>query len=412
MSDPIKVLVSLEEELDSELAQAVLAIEPGVRIIGMAEDLEGRWSSTADQAADLLMVACKGYSQRALAFIDRTVSEHPDRPVVVLSEGPANGFVRRVFEAGADDILTLPSPGEDGMQPAAPEDIVFMLEKAVARKRGSFTLARPDHGGLICILGPKGGIGKTLTAANLAVSLAQRRESVMLVDLDLQFGDAALALGISPVRTMYDLATSSGALDAEKVDAYLADHESGLRVLPAPFRPDQASAVTTEFLRELYPLLRSAYSFVVIDTPPGFTPEVIATIDSSTDVCMVGTLDSLSLKNCSLGLETLRLMGYPEDRVSLVLNRADSRVGISREDVVEILGRPADILVPSSREIARSVNEGVPIVSSAARSEAARAFAGLAERYRVARVEEAAPRTNGQPRRANGHRRGRFGRRR
>jgi pilus assembly protein CpaE len=170
--------------------------------------------------------------------------------------------------------------------------------------------------------------------------------------------------------------------------------------------------VTTEFLRELYPLLRSAYSFVVIDTPPGFTPEVIATIDSSTDVCMVGTLDSLSLKNCSLGLETLRLMGYPEDRVSLVLNRADSRVGISREDVVEILGRPADILVPSSREIARSVNEGVPIVSSAARSEAARAFAGLAERYRVARVEEAAPRTNGQPRRANGHRRGRFGRRR
>jgi pilus assembly protein CpaE len=411
MSDPIKVLVSLEEELDSELAQAVLAIEPGVRIVGMAEDLEGRWSSTADQAADLLMVACKGYSQRALAFIDRTVSEHPDRPVVVLSEGPANGFVRRVFEAGADDILTLPGPGENGT-PAATEDIVFMVEKAVARKRGSFSLTRSDHGGLICVLGPKGGIGKTLTAANLAVSLAERRESVMLLDLDLQFGDAALALGISPARTMYDLATSSGALDVEKIDAYLADHESGLRVLPAPIRPDQASAVTTEFLRELYPMLRSAYGFVVIDTPPGFTPEVIATIDSSTDVCMVGTLDSLSLKNCSLGLETLRLMGYPEERVSLVLNRADSRVGISREDVLEILGRPADVLVPSSRDIARSVNEGLPIVSSAPRSEAARAFAALAERYRTARVEEATPRTNGQPRRANGHRRGRFGRRR
>jgi pilus assembly protein CpaE len=411
MSDPIKVLVSLEEELDSELAQAVLAIEPGVRIVGMAEDLEGRWSSTADQAADLLMVACKGYSQRALAFIDRTVSEHPDRPVVVLSEGPANGFVRRVFEAGADDILTLPGPGENGT-PAATEDIVFMVEKAVARKRGSFSLTRSDHGGLICVLGPKGGIGKTLTAANLAVSLAERRESVMLLDLDLQFGDAALALGISPARTMYDLATSSGALDVEKIDAYLADHESGLRVLPAPIRPDQASAVTTEFLRELYPMLRSAYGFVVIDTPPGFTPEVIATIDSSTDVCMVGTPDSLSLKNCSLGLETLRLMGYPEERVSLVLNRADSRVGISREDVLEILGRPADVLVPSSRDIARSVNEGLPIVSSAPRSEAARAFAALAERYRTARVEEATPRTNGQPRRANGHRRGRFGRRR
>lgn len=406
MAEPIKILVSLEDDLDPEVAQAVLATEPSVQIIGMSEDLEVRWSSTAEEAADLLVVACKGYSQRALAFIGSTVKDRPERPVVVLSEGPANGFVRRVFEAGADDILTVPTSAEGENQSASAEEIVFMLEKAVARKRGSFSPTRSDHAGMICVLGPKGGIGKTLTATNLAVSLAQHGERVALVDLDVQFGDVALALGLSPQKTIYDLATSSGALDIEKVDAYLAEHESGVRVLVAPVRPDQANAVTAEFLRELYPMLRSAYDYVVLDTPPSFTPEVIASIDSSTDACMVGTLDSLSLKNCSLGLETLRLMGYASDRVSLVLNRADSRVGISRQDVVEILGRPADVFVPSHRDVARSVNDGVPIVMSAGRCEAARAFAGLAQHYidNSQRAEVPASR--------NGHRRHRLGRRR
>ena len=120
---------------------------------------------------------------------------------------------------------------------------------------------------------------------------------------------------------------------------------------------------------------------VIVDTPPGFTPEVIATIDVSTSVCIVGMLDALSLKNTKLGLETLDLMGYPLENVSLVLNRADSRVGITHDDVAAIIGRIPDVLVPSDREIPRSVNEGTPIVASRDRSEAARAFRQLAEMY-------------------------------
>ena len=109
--------------------------------------------------------------------------------------------------------------------------------------------------------------------------------------------------------------------------------------------------------------LRAKHDFVIVDTPPGFTPEVIASIDSSSHVCMVGMLDSLSLKNTKLGLETLELMGYDRDRIRLVLNRADSRVGITHDDVASIIGRKPDVLVPSDRDIPRSVNEGKPIVA-------------------------------------------------
>ena len=249
------------------------------------------------------------------------------------------------------------------------------------------------------MLGPKGGTGKTLTVANVATALAQAGHSTVVVDLDLQFGDCGLALGCEPDRTIFDLATSGGTLDIDKLDAYLVTRPSGLRVLMAPMRPDQANAVTADFLRELYPVLRSAFDFIVVDTPPGFTPEVIATIDSATAICMVGMLDAPSLKNTRLGLETLGLMGVPSDKVKVVLNRADTSVGISHADVVNVFGRAPDMLVPSSRDIVRSINKGEPIVLSGKRSEAAKAFRALADVYAAKQAAAAAATTGGKRRR-------------
>jgi pilus assembly protein CpaE len=119
----------------------------------------------------------------------------------------------------------------------------------------------------------------------------------------------------------------------------------------------------------------------VVDTPPGFSPEVIASIDSSTDVCMVGMLDSLSLKNMKLGLETLELMGYERGRIRVVLNRADTNVGVTLDDVAAIIGSPPDVAIPSHRDVVRSINEGRPIVLSRPRSEVAKAFRSLAAGY-------------------------------
>jgi pilus assembly protein CpaE len=289
---------------------------------------------------------------------------------VVLYFGSPDGFMERVFEAGADDLVTLP---------ASPEDVRFALEKVAARKRGSFVAATVNP--MIAVLGPKGGTGKTLTSCNLAVALAESGASTVLVDLDLQFGDVGIALGLSPDRTVFDLAQVGGSIDPEKVDGFLMQHSSGLKALLAPSRPDQAAAVTVEFLREVYSALRARYEFVVVDTAPGFTPEVIATIDTSSALCIVGMLDALSLKDTKLGLETLELMGCEADGIRLILNRADSKIGITYDDAVAILGRTPDVLVPSDREIPRAITEGKPIVLSGDRSGAARAFRILAGEF-------------------------------
>ena len=380
MSDTIRALVALDGGVNGEFLQAALPAVPELQVVSVVEGLDESRRRLKTGQADLLLVACAGYSDKALLFIKDVVTEHPERPVVVLCGGAPNGFVHRVFEAGADDIVVLPETAGHSSNGVVSAEVLFTLQKAVARRHSA--VPGTGAGEMICVVGPKGGIGKTLTSVNLAVTLAGGDQKVVVVDLDLQFGDAGLALGLKPEKTIYDLATSGGSLDADKVEDYLSVHESGVRVLLAPRRPDHAGAIDVEFLSDLYRTLRLTNDYVIVDTPPGFTPEVIASIDSSSGICMVGMLDSLSLKNMKLGLETLELMGYDSGRVHLVLNRADSQVGISHQEVEAIVGRSPDVLIPSRREIARSVNDGKPIALAEPRSEAARAFRALAGIYR------------------------------
>jgi pilus assembly protein CpaE len=372
VSQPIKTLVALDEGVESDIVQEALPTVSEVQVVGIVDGLEESWQTLQETQTDLLIVACAGYSDRALYLIEGAIKQRPGRPVVVLTQESPNGFLRRVFEVGADDVVTLPE---------TPENLRFTLQKALARKLGSTTVGSLATAPLVAVLGPKGGTGKTLTATNLAVSLATQGRRVALVDLDLQFGDVALSLGLAPESTIHDLAKAGGSIDAEKLEGFLVSHASGVRVLLAPTRPDHASTITVEFLREVYAALRSTYDYVVVDTPPGFTPEVIATIDGSSDVVIVGMLDSLSLKNTKLGLETLELMGYDPEHIRLVLNRAGSKVGITADDVRTIVGRDPDVMIPSDREIPRALNEGQPIVVAKGDSDAAHAFAILAGHY-------------------------------
>jgi pilus assembly protein CpaE len=390
----MKTLLAAHGKVDLEIVQQMIATEPGLELTAVIDN-DAAWASRSSHRADALVIACSGPAPAVLDLIQEEMALDSSVPVVVLCAGSPNGFVRQVFEAGADDIVV-----SDNMAGAGP-DVFFAIQKAITRRAAPHIEGGGTHGHLICMLGPKGGTGKTLTASNLASALAGEGKRVVLVDLDLQFGDLGLVMGITPERSIFDLVTSGGTLDASKVDAFLSDHSSGARVLLAPTRPDHASAVTPDFLRELYAVLRTEFDYIVVDTPPGFTPEVITTIDSASAVCLIGTLDAPSLKNAKLGAETLQLMGYPNEKVRVVLNRADTSVGVSHADVVAILGRAPDVLVPSSREVVRSVNSGEPIVLSSPRSEAAKAFRALAQVFMTSLAGSAAQEAN-RPRRRGG----------
>lgn len=376
MGRTLKTFLTLDERVDARHIADVLRAEDGIEIVEHGA------------SADLTVVGCNGDSDRAAEMVADAVASRPDRPVVVLSLDPPNGLMERLFAAGADDIVVLP---EDADQ------VAFAVQKAVARKRGGTgaKLAR-----VVTVLGPKGGTGKTLLAANLAIALAGEGRRTTCVDLDLEFGDLALVLGITPKRTLYDLARAGGGLDADKLDGFTVKHRSGVRALLAPLRPDEASLVGTPLLTQVWETLRPTQDYVVVDTPSGFPPEVINAIDTADELVLVGTLDASSLKDSKLGLETLALMGHDPAEVVMVLNRAGTKVGIEPRDVEEILGRAPDVLLPSDRAVTRSVNEGRPIVASSPRSRAARAVNELARLLIAREPDQPAPGFHGTTRRA------------
>jgi pilus assembly protein CpaE len=367
----IETLLVLDGGTDPSLIQSALPEGGRVNSVPLSQGAE-RVSSVLDQLdPDLLVVSCVGPSEAALEVIGTARNRHPDCAIVGLHAGDPNGYLERAFAAGIDDLLVLPQ---------SRDALAFAFEKAVARRRGATDTAA-SLGSLITIVGPKGGTGKTLTACNLAVALALSGKRPVIVDCDLQFGDVGIALGLAPEKTIYDLRISGGCLDADRVEQFLTPHSSGASALLAPVRPDQAGAIDPDFLRQIFPLLRSRHDFVIVDTPPAFSPEVIAAIDSATDLCVVGMLDALSLKDTKIGLETLALMGYDPYSVRLVLNRSDTNVGISEGAVTEILGRRPDVFVPSDRAVPRAVTDGKTIVTSSPKSGPAKAFYELANLY-------------------------------
>jgi pilus assembly protein CpaE len=378
MSATLQALVALDDEVDRGFIETLISGGSQVTVLDYL-DLGGSTASGYG-VGDVLIVACADYRQEVGEYVAQASRQHPARPVVLLCPAAGNGFLPDAFATGVDDIVTLPANPGATVDPDLAKQLVFALEKAVIRKRGAPTEDHRAVGRMICVLGLKGGCGKTLTAANVGVALALAGRKVALIDLDLQFGDLALAMGLRPDRTLYDLVRSGGSLDAEKLEDYMVTHQSGARVLLAPVSPDQAGLVTVPFLREVERLLCATHDFVLVDTPPNFTPEVIAATDVSTDVLMVAMRDTLSLKNTKLGLETLERMGYDRSRIRLVLNRANTNVGIERQDVLAIIGRDADVLVPSHRNVTRSVNQGDPIVQHPG-SGAAKAFRAIADLY-------------------------------
>jgi len=219
------------------------------------------------------------------------------------------------------------------------------------------------RGRLITVFSAKGGCGKTTLATNLAAALADRgRREVCLVDLDLAFGDVAIAMQLFPAHTIADAVPLADSLDASAVASLLTPHSPGLTTLVAPIEPGTAESIPATLVSALLDLLKQQFDFVVVDTPPAFDDHVLAAFDQSDMVALLATLDIPALKNLKLTLETLDLLNYPRDRWRLVLNRADSKVGLAVSEVEKTLKAPIVVQIPSSRDVPASINRGVPIV--------------------------------------------------
>jgi pilus assembly protein CpaE len=311
-----------------------------------------------------------------------TIREHTRSPIILLASGESSVLLEEALDADVSDVLLLPQ---------MTENVVFAIRKAGrSTLKPAPTSGSTRRGRIVTVFSPKGGTGKTVTSTNLAAAFAKfESKRTLLLDLDLQFGDAAIMLGLEPEKTIYDLVVAPGELDSEKLAGYTTRHPSGLDILPAPVRPEDAELVTESKLSRLLEVARESYDVIVVDTSPFFHGPMLATLDRTDELLLVCGLDVPTLKNVRLALQTLELLAFPQNRIRIVLNRANSKVGMKRSEVEGALSVRVRFEVPSDRAVPIAVNRGNPAVLAESGADFSKAIREMAKGLQPAEVAKA-----------------------
>lgn len=302
---------------------------------------------------------------------------HPDI-VVVLTTVPSTELMQAAMRAGIRDVV---DPG------TAPEYLRQALELAAftagtRRLVAEKTVEKQNtRGRVISVMSPKGGVGKTTVATNLAVGLARLAPlGVVIVDLDLQFGDVASGLGLEPSYTISDVVNGDASSDAMVLKAYLSPHPCGLYAMCAPLRPAEADHIKPAQLSTLISQLALEFPFVVLDTAPGLGEEVLASLELATDGVWVCGMDIPSIRGMNHALEVLTQLDLIPPANSVVLNFANTHNGLSVKDVEATIGLPVDIVLPQSRAVQFSTNAGIPVLQDGRKDPAAKGMNSLVNR--------------------------------
>jgi pilus assembly protein CpaE len=357
-----------------------LASHPEIELVGASTDVAGGAAALAGGHLDAVLHATRSSTLPADELA--AIRGHAQCPILMVASSGSAGLLDQALDADVSDVLLLPQ---------LVENVVFAIRKAThTTRRHHHHAGTGRHGKIVTVFSPKGGTGKTVTATNLAAACAKfEGRKTLLLDLDLQFGDAAIMLGVEPEKTIYDLVVAPGELDTEKLSGYTTKHACGLSVLPAPLRPEDAELVTEAKLGRLLEVARESFDVIVVDTSPFFHGPMLATLDRTDELLLLCSLDVPTLKNLRLALQTLDLLSFPKSRVRIVLNRSNSKVGMKPSEVEGALGMKVRFEVPSDRAVPLAVNRGNPVVLAEESADVSRAIKSMAkELFRAPKAEE------------------------
>jgi len=303
----------------------------------------------------LLVVGPEVDLTAALNVTEKLRLERPEVGVVLMRRRLDLAVMSQSLRSGVREVVDADDLG------ALNEGCRRSLELSM-RLSGHSESSSQGDGRVITVFSAKGGVGKTTVSTNVAGELASDGSRVLLVDLDLAFGDVAICLGVSAERSMSDIVAMSGHLDKQGLDSVVIRHDSGLDVVCAPSSPAEADHIPAATVTELLKVAKGLYDYIVVDTPPAFDEHVLAAFDMSDVSILLATLDVPAVKNLRLTLDTLDLLGHPRDSWVVVLNRANSKVGLTIDDVAVALHRPIAVQIVSSVSVPAAANRGVLLV--------------------------------------------------
>jgi pilus assembly protein CpaE len=361
MSDRIKVLIVDDIAETRDHLSKLLGFEADVEVVGAAAGGQEAVDMATRLQPNVVLMDINMPGMDGITATERLAAAVPTCAVVMMSVQGEADYLRRSMLAGAREFL---------VKPFSSDELTASIRQVWSRERDKLSRIVPvmtghdggaeadgELGTVVAVFSPKGGVGRTTIAVNLAVAAAALGKRVALVDASFQFGNKSIA----------DLAgeLQSGDGDAESLESFMVSHSSGVKVLLAPPTPEQAELVGPQEVKRVLTRMRPQHDLIVVDCPSSFNEPTLAVLDEADLVLTILTLEITSVKNMRLFLEVTEQLGYPPDKIRLVLNRADSTLGIRVADVEHSIGRKVDhTIVSDGRSVVYALNRGVPFYLS------------------------------------------------
>ena len=312
---------------------------------------------------DILLMG-SGRGGNRYAFAERVSSQYPGTGIIMMEESLQEETMHNALFAGAKDVLIKPIEPEKLMN--AIYRIHQLQEKKVALQQEApqKKVRKSELGQVYTVFSTKGGVGKTFVSINLAASLAKNQEKrVVLVDLDLDFGNAALALNLYPKFTISDIVDDIRHIDSDLIESYLVPHESGIKVLPANLQQQMNEFINADHIRIIIEALRESFDYVIIDMPARFFETIMPALALADHLLVITTPEISSVRNIKALLVTLKELNFPQSKIRIILNKEDSKGDIKQKDVEATLNKKVDAAIGFDyRRVLSSLNRGVPLV--------------------------------------------------
>jgi pilus assembly protein CpaE len=363
----IRVLIVDDIAETRDNLEKLLFFEKDIEVVAKASTGREAVAMAKQHQPDVVLMDINMPDMDGIAATEALLSQVPTTQVIMMSVQGEQDYLRRSMLAGAREFLIKPISAEDLYNAIRH---VYRLQTTQRRyvPTGPGDQGGGDGGGpqgqIVAVFSPKGGVGTSAVAANLAVALRQlSNKKVALVDGNLIFGDLGVIMNLVSTKTIADLANRIAELDRDLLNDILITHASQVKVLLAPPNPQTGELITSDHLRTILEQLRKEFDYVVVDTQSSLQDRALAVLDMSDRIVTLMTLEMPCIKNIKLFLELAELLEYPAEKVLLVLNKADNRLGIRVENVEEnIQHKVALQIANAAHEMTLAINQGVPLV--------------------------------------------------
>jgi pilus assembly protein CpaE len=394
VADKIRVLIVDDIAETRENIRRLLQFERDMEVVGGARTGKEAITMARDTQPHVVIMDINMPDMDGITATEAVLKELPSAQIVILSVQNEPDYMRRAMLAGARDFLPKPPSADELVSTIRKVGQRALTQAVIAPTvQGpgapvSASSAHGVHGKIIVVYSPRGGVGRTMVSTNLALALQTEDTPTIIVDAALQFGDVAACLNLQTRNSLIDLVDQVGELDTELVDRISVHHPSGLKVIAAPARPEQAEAVQGAQVSKVLHFLATMFHYVVIDTSSALNESTIGAIDSSDIVVLIGAPDLPTIKNLRMFFELSEALNLTPQKIVLIMNRMDKRYGISAEKVADLLKQPILAQIPlDDRVVPLSTNNGEPLILQDRTKPVARAILEMAQAIKTRLAE-------------------------